>query len=135
MFRPRKRKRTNEIPTASLSDMAFIMLFFFLSTTTFDMKNGLGLVLPGPTTDDTVRARITDENLTRINISEDGVIAIDNEIYTLYALENKARHLVNINPEMVFMLRTHRQSQYVNMVEVLDRLRLAGAERINLSTN
>lgn len=44
----RKRKQLGGIPTASLSDVAFLLLIFFLTTTKFDIKKGLGLVLPPP---------------------------------------------------------------------------------------
>jgi len=136
MFRPKRRKIQAGVPSASMADCAFLMLFFFLSTTKFDQKYGLGIVLPGPVTEDAQRARIEDRNLTRILIRADGVVAInDNEIVTLPELEAKVRILVRENPQMVFMLRTDRQSRYVHMVDVLDRLRVAGAQRINLSTN
>ena len=118
-----------------MADIAFVLLFFFLSTTKFDQKYGLGIVLPGPTTDETERVRLRDENLTRILVSRDGVVAVNNEVLTLHELEARARFLLRENPQMVFNLRTDRQSRYVYMIEVLDRLRLAGAQRINLSTN
>ena len=135
MFRPRKKRSMDGIPTASMSDVAFLLLIFFLSTTKFDMKNGLGLVLPAASTEDTQRVRLLDENLTRILVSRDGQVAINNEMISLQDLEVKVRTIVTQNPEMVFMLRTDRQSRYVNMIDVLDRLRVAGAQRINLSTN
>jgi len=135
MFRPRKKRSMDGIPTSSMSDVAFLLLIFFLSTTKFDMKNGLGLVLPAASTEDTQRVRLLDENLTRILVSRDGQVAINNEMISLQDLEVKVRTIVTQNPEMVFMLRTDRQSRYVNMIDVLDRLRVAGAQRINLSTN
>ena len=135
MFRPRKKKNEDGIPTASMADVAFLLLIFFLSTTRFDMKNGLGIVLPGPATEETERVRLRDENLTRILINREGQVALNNEVVSLQELETRVRQLVIQNPEMVFMLRTDRQSRYENMVNVLDRLRIAGAERINLSTN
>jgi len=135
MFRPKRRKIQSGVPSASLADIAFVMLFFFLSTTKFDQKYGLGIVLPGPTTDEMERVRLRDENLTRILVSRDGVVAVNNEILTLHELEARVRFLNRENPQMVFSLRTDRQSRYVYMIEVLDRLRLAGAQRINLSTN
>jgi biopolymer transport protein ExbD len=135
MFRPRKKRVQAGISTASLADMAFIMLFFFISTTKFDVKKGLGIVLPGPSSPETERVRLLDENLTRILVNRDGDVAMNNEIVSLQELESKVRITVRQNPKMVFMLRTDRQSRYVHMVEVLDRLRVAGAERINLSTN
>jgi biopolymer transport protein ExbD len=135
MFRPKKRKIQAGVPSAAMADCAFLMLFFFLSTTKFDQKYGLGIVLPAPTTDETQRVRIMDENLTRILINRDGIVAMNNEIVTLQELETRVKRSVTQNPEMVFVLRTDRQSKYVHMVDVLDRLRAAGAQRINLSTN
>jgi len=135
MFRPRKKRVEDGIPTASMADVAFLLLIFFLSTTRFDMKNGLGIVLPGPSTDDTQRVRLLDDNLTRILVNREGQVALNNEVVSLSELEQRVRQLVIQNPEMVFMLRTDRQSKYVSMIDVLDRLRIAGAERINLSTN
>jgi len=135
MFRPKRRKIQAGVPSASLADIAFVMLFFFLSTTKFDQKYGLGIVLPGPTTDETQRVRLLDDNLTRILVSREGVIAVNNEVLSLSELEARVRFLVRENPQMVFSLRTDRQSRYVHMIDVLDRLRLAGAQRINLSTN
>jgi len=132
----RKRKRLEAgISSASLGDMAFIMLFFFISTTKFDVKKGLGIILPGPSTAETQRVRIQADNLTRILINSDGKVAINNEIVTLHELEGRVRTIVRENPEMVFTLRADRQSKYVNMYEVFDRMLVAGAERVNLSTN
>jgi len=135
MFRPKRRKIQAGVPSASLADIAFVLLFFFLSTTKFDQKYGLGIVLPGPTAEDTQRVRLRDENLTRINVNREGLVQINGESVTLPELETRVRALVRENSQMVFMLRTDRQSRYVHMVDVLDRLRLAGAQRINLSTN
>jgi len=135
MFRPKKKRMSADISSASLGDMAFIMLFFFISTTKFDVKKGLGIILPAPSTQQTQKARIIDENLTRININDQGLIEMDGEIVTMIQLEGIARAKVRNNPEMVFMLKSSRFAHYNNMVETLDRLRVAGAERINLSTN
>ena len=41
-----RRFKGGEIPTASMADIAFLLLIFFLVTTTIDMDKGLGLVLP-----------------------------------------------------------------------------------------
>ncbi len=69
----RKRKNLGGIPTTSTSDISFLLLVFFLSTTTFDIKKGLGLVLP-PASDPTQqKAKIKDENLTKVWINKDGL--------------------------------------------------------------
>ncbi|MBP7563873.1 MAG: biopolymer transporter ExbD [Candidatus Cloacimonetes bacterium] len=135
MLRPKKKRVLGGIPTASMSDVAFLLLIFFLSTTKFDMKYGLGLVLPAPTTEETVKVKLKDNNLTKIMINKDGQVAVNEQIVPVEQLRDKITLMVKNNPDMVIMLKTDRQSNYNNMINVLDQLRLAGAEKINLSTN
>jgi len=135
MFRPKKKKISAEVPSSAMADVAFLMLFFFLCTTKFDQKYGLGIVLPELPKEEQEIVKLKDENLTRILISTEGQVTINGEPITLNDLEAQVRTTVIQNPLMVFMLRTDRQSKYVNMVDVLDRLRLAGATKISLSTN
>ncbi|MCB5250441.1 MAG: biopolymer transporter ExbD [Candidatus Cloacimonadales bacterium] len=135
MLRPRKKRDMGGIPTSSMSDVAFLLLIFFLSTTKFDMKYGLGLVLPAPSTEETVKVRLKEDNLTRVMIDREGRIAVNDDIVPFEEVRDKIRSLVKDNPDMVISLKTDRQSNYNNMIIVLDQLRLAGAEKINLSTN
>ena len=49
----KKKKRAGaEIPTSSMADIAFLLLIFFLVTTTIDVDTGIGMTLP-PEPDDT----------------------------------------------------------------------------------
>ncbi|HCN24037.1 MAG TPA: biopolymer transporter ExbD, partial [Candidatus Marinimicrobia bacterium] len=46
MGKIKRRFKGGEIPTSSMADIAFLLLIFFLVTTTIDIDKGLGLVLP-----------------------------------------------------------------------------------------
>ncbi len=135
----RKRKNLGGIPTASMSDVAFLLLVFFLSTTKFDIKRGLGLVLPPASEQADKRVRLKDENITKVWIDSEGQITvisggIDEQV-SMNQLEAKIRKIVKGNPDMVISLKTDRKSKYQNMVIALDKLQAAGAEKISLSTN
>ena len=43
-----RRFKGGEIPTSSMADIAFLLLIFFLVTTTIDTDKGLGIILPPP---------------------------------------------------------------------------------------
>lgn len=135
----RKRKDLGGIPTASMSDVAFLLLVFFLSTTKFDIKKGLGIVLPAVSSDTQKKVKLKDDNLTKIWIDKDGKITLksgENErIVPINELEKTVRQIVNANPDMVISLKTDRKSKYQYMVKALDKLQAAGAEKISLSTN
>lgn len=137
----RKKRDLGGIPTSSMSDVAFLLLVFFLSTTKFDIKKGLGLVLPAmaKNQDNVKRAKIKDDNLTKITIKNDGSIFVKTvdaeEQVQMKEIEAKVKRIVTANPDMVISLKTERQAKYDYMVQVLDRLQAAGAEKISLSTN
>ncbi len=135
----RKRKDMGGIPTASMSDVAFLLLVFFLSTTKFDVKKGLGINLPPASQNADTRVKLNPKNITKVWIDAEGIITVktfdSEEIVPLNKLEMKVKKLVYGNSEMVVSLKTDRKSKYQNMVQALDKLQAAGAEKISLSTN
>ncbi len=135
----RKRKDLGGIPTSSMSDVAFLLLIFFLSTTKFDIKKGLGIVLPAASDNTTKKVRLKNENLTKIWIDKDGIITLksggNEQVVPMNKLQQTIHQIVTNNPDMVISLKTDRKSKYHYMVEVLDKLQASGAEKISLSTN
>lgn len=139
----RKKRDMGGIPTASMSDISFCLLVFFLATTTFDIKKGLGIVLP-PASDSSqeeTTVKLNQKNITKIGISEDGSIALKIgeadaiENFPVLELENKIRGIVTNNPDMVISIKTNRLSKYSSMIAALDQVQASGAEKISLSTN
>jgi biopolymer transport protein ExbD len=134
----RKRKQLGGIPTASLSDVAFLLLVFFLTTTKFDIKKGLGIVLPpaaDPSQTEIQKVKVKEENITRIFINDQGRIQLDEKDIAIQNIESTIRKIVTEKPEQVISLKSSRFSRYEVMVTVLDKLQAAGAEKISLSTN
>jgi biopolymer transport protein ExbD len=135
----RKRKDLGGIPTASMSDVAFLLLVFFLSTTKFDIIKGLGIVLPAASDGTQKKVRLKDDNLTKIWIDKDGKITMksggEERSVPINELQKTIHNIVTQNPDMVISLKTDRKSKYQYMVQALDKLQAAGAEKISLSTN
>jgi len=135
----RKRKKMGEIPTSSTSDVAFLLLVFFLSTTKFDIKKGLGLVLPPAASNAEKKVKLKNDNLTKVLIKNDGSIRLkapnSEEDINFSQLKAKIKALVKDNHKMVISLTTQRNAKYDYMVQALDYIQDAGATKISLSTN
>ncbi|HPV14286.1 MAG TPA: biopolymer transporter ExbD [Candidatus Cloacimonadota bacterium] len=139
----RKRKGGVSIPTASTGDIAFLLIIFFMSTTKFDVKEGLKLVLPAmaPDSESAVKAetiQLGEDKMTRLQILEDGSIILNKEAARRIEdaeldviIQNKLR----VNQDMIFRVITDRNAQYNDMIRVVDRLKAQKAEKISLSTN
>ncbi|MBM4403086.1 MAG: biopolymer transporter ExbD [Candidatus Cloacimonetes bacterium] len=137
----RKRKSKAEIPTASMSDIAFLLIIFFMATTKFDVKEGIRMVLPQAAPDDAQKTEtitLTEKEMTRIQITPTGLIAINNDApadIDTRRLDAIISQKLNENGEMIFRVITDRDAKYNDMIRVVDRLKAANVEKISLSTN
>jgi biopolymer transport protein ExbD len=139
----KKKKRPGaEIPTSSMSDIAFLLLIFFLTTTKFDTKQGVGLVLPKPVDPDSKEnIKLNKKNLARIMVSANGATGIavgettSIDPIEVNQIQFKVKQLITQNPNMVVSIITDRQGKYQYMIQVLEQVRMAGAEKISLATN
>jgi biopolymer transport protein ExbD len=137
----KKKRPPAEIPTASMSDIAFLLLIFFLTTTKFDNKIGIGLVLPPPPDPNAPEFHLDKNNMTRILIGRDGTTVLNIGASAqitpidISQISSRVKQLISSNPKMVITIITDRRSNYSDMIKVLEQVRLAGAEKISLAAN
>jgi biopolymer transport protein ExbD len=137
----RKRKGKAEIPTSSMSDIAFLLIIFFMATTKFDVKEGIKLVLPAAAPESSAQAetiQLGDDKMTRFQINADGSIAINKDGARKIdnaELDSIIQQKLRVNDQMIFKVITDREAQYNEMIRVVDRLKAQKAEKISLSTN
>ena len=72
-----QRKKT-EINSSSMADIAFLLLIFFLVTTTIQTNQGLNVTLP-PHSDEPPKAKFNDRNLFKVHINSVNKILIEEE--------------------------------------------------------
>jgi len=131
----RKSRVSDEIPTASMADIAFLLLIFFLVTTVFSEERGLGIVLPEKQTEE---VEINPKNIVTFYVVGDGVVELrrgdspDKQTLNVSQVEAVARQELGANPQLVISVKTAPEANYVDMVDTLDELHLAGATRISL---
>jgi len=138
----RKRKGKASIPTASTADIAFLLIVFFMSTTKFDVKEGIKLVLPAMAPDSAEgkaeTIQLGEDKMTRLQILEDGTIILNKEAARRIEdaeLDAIIQQKLRQNQDMIFRVITDRNAKYDDMIRVVDRLKAQKAEKISLSTN
>jgi biopolymer transport protein ExbD len=136
----RKRKGKTEIPTSSMSDIAFLLIIFFMATTKFDVKEGIKLVLPQATEEQegSQTLTLTEKEMTRFQIVPDGTVAVNKDNprrFDAATLDALIKTKLRENPQMIFKVITDRDAKYEHMIFVVDRLKAQKAEKISLSTN
>jgi biopolymer transport protein ExbD len=124
-----KKIKGAEIPTASMADIAFLLLIFFMVTTVFANEVGLQIMLP----EKGAEVKVRSENIQRIYVEEKGEVRINGEAVNQDELVDEVKRILAENPKAIFSIKTHPDAQYQYMVKALDKLRLANAERYSLA--
>jgi biopolymer transport protein ExbD len=128
----RQKRAEPEIPTASMADIAFLLIIFFLVTTSFNQEMGLGLTLP-PLSDQAEQVQVRQKNILNIWVNAVGEILLGEEIVSLQQVEPEVRRRIQENPLLIISLKTDRETNYDDFIAVLDQLKKANVGKISLA--
>ncbi len=135
MLIKRKNKIDAEIPSASMADIAFLLLVFFLTTTVFNEEKGLELLLPESKAQE---VQVSQKNMLHIIVNPDGRITLkkgknpEEQPIPVDGLAERMRQEITLNPKIIAAVKTNPDATYDQMVQVLDELQQAEASRISL---
>ena len=125
----RKEQSVNNIDVSPLIDMVFILLIFFMVTTTFvkDMK----LDLDRPTA---ASASLLDEKVIRVYIDNNRDVFIDNQPIKIWAIQSKLRDLLRSSTSKAVLVVSDTDIPVESLIDVIDECKLSGAKDVAVST-
>mgnify|MGYP002525946802 FL=1 len=129
MGKIKRRFRGGEIPTSSMADIAFLLLIFFLVTTTIDIDKGLGLVLPAE--GETIE--IKKKNILNCLINSSGMVLLGGEPVKLKDVSRIVKEKLRENNKLIISVKTHERTHYKDYVAIIDQLKIANATRISIA--
>jgi biopolymer transport protein ExbD len=129
----RKSKAASEIPSSSLADMAFLLLIFFMVTTTFRKEEDRDVVFPEA--EATEKLEQPRKDVLHVYVEADGAIYINDQQYATDQVSNVIAPMYAENTAMVVMLRSDRDASYTQIDQILKELQAAGAVRVSFYTN
>ena len=129
MGKIKRRFKGGEIPTTSMADIAFLLLIFFLVTTTIAIDKGLGLVLPAE--GETIE--IKKKNILNCLINSSGMVLLGGEPVNLKDVSRIVKEKLRENNKLIISVKTHEKTRYKDYVAIIDQLKIADATRISIA--
>jgi len=121
----KKRPRLQvEIPTASMADVAFLILIFFMIAATFTSTRGLDLGFPEETDDP-----VEPIESVLVKVGAGGGLTVDGRPMPLGGLLSYLEPILTADPDKPVIVQTDPAAPYGAMIDVLDELRLGERRR------
>ena len=132
MKKIKRMKVDEEIPSSSMSDIAFLLLVFFIATTIFNVEEGLTLILPPK--DAGTAKKVSRKNVMVIHSDANGTVFVDNEMWpNVHRLHEEVQKRFDENDKLVISLESHPDSEYRVMIDILDEVKKANLEVLRMS--
>ncbi len=128
----RKADVTAGIPTASLPDIVFMLLIFFMVSTVFKESSGLPVVLPDARKIEKLQGK---RNIAVIWADRSGNISIDDRLVEVNAIRNLVYNKVAdpLHPMKLVSLRIDKEVKMGNVTDIQEELREVGGTALNIN--
>lgn len=92
----KKKRKMPSLNTTSTADISFMLLIFFLVTTSMDTDRGLGRTLPKPPEDEEQQNEIDvkERNLLNIRVNKDNYLMIGDDFVSLSDVKPRAKEFI-----------------------------------------
>ncbi|KJS30117.1 MAG: biopolymer transporter ExbD [Desulfatitalea sp. BRH_c12] len=126
----RNNRRSSELNMAPLIDMVFILLIFFLVTTSFVKETGIEVSRP-------TAATVTGQSTATILIGIDpgNRIFMEHREIDVRAVRANVERALAENPEAAVVVVADRASSTGTAIQVMDGCRMAGAQNVSLAAS
>jgi biopolymer transport protein ExbD len=115
---PAARPRKQDRPQVAPGDVIFLAAVFLAICAVFATVEGLSLELPGGS------------GVLVVAASPDGHLAVDGRPASMESVESAVQSALALNPKVLVVVRRDSNANHALMIDLLNRLRQAGAARI-----
>jgi biopolymer transport protein ExbD len=133
----RAKKQSTKIDMTPMVDLAFLLLTFFILTSTFNKPKTMEVTMPDKVTDEKEQTKINENDILNL------VLAKDDKIYwwigltppaelTNYSKTGVRKILMEhnkANPKLMVLIKPQDDSRYNNMVDILDEMDITATKR------
>lgn len=114
---------------ASLTDIVLLLLIFFLLASTYIIQPGVKVELPT-----SVTAQVVEEKSIVVSVTKEGTVWVNEERSSVEGMGALLRRLIISGGAQTVIFRADRNIPFQLAVQVMDRIRAAGGEKILIAT-
>ena len=127
----RKTNTSSEISTASLPDIIFMLLIFFMVTTVMREFEGLDVILPRAKTIEKLESK---RHTSYIWATKGGLVSVDDKIVNITGLADVMFQKITNDPKLTVSLKSDENSLMKTISDIHTELRKADALKLNYSS-
>lgn len=138
----RSKKSSNKIDMTPMVDLAFLLLTFFMLTTTFAKPQVMDITMPVKDPNEEVQTPVKASNALTIILGEDdklyyyeGLLSPNDPEPELVKSDYSSKGIRQVllrlraNPDLVVMIKPHEESRYNNVVDILDEMAITNIKK------
>ena len=127
----RKTKVSSDIPTASMPDIIFMLLIFFMVTTVLREYSGLPVDLPKAKRIEKLKSK---RHTSHIWVSKEGLISIQDKLHSVENVRHVMYDIRAADPLLTVSLKADKSAKMGLISNIHNELRKADALKLNYST-
>lgn len=135
MIKIRRKKKSAEVNSSSMADIAFLLFIFFLITTTITSFKGVELMMPAPKDDSEPPKALEEKNVFKVLLNSEDRLLVEDQPYELSNLKSFVKRFItnegknpnlSVSPKKAIVsFRVDRGTSYKEYVAVLNELEAA----------
>ncbi len=119
----------SHLDIAPLIDIVFLLLVFFMLTSTFLVPEAIELELP-----ESSSATATENRPIVVAFNRAGELALNGKTIQLSELGNAIKPLIADDSELTITLKSDAQTEVQQLLAIMDEIRAAGGHNVALAT-
>jgi biopolymer transport protein ExbD len=125
----RRVRHQNMVPTASMADIAMLLLIFFMSTTIIRAHDSGQVRLPGATAGEA----LLEETSVRVALGPRGAVTLNDAPIPLGAVGASLGGKLRRNPDLLISIHADGRAPYGTVALLIEQLKIARAPRVALA--
>lgn len=123
----RKGERDEGIDISPLIDVVFILLIFFMVSTTFVRNLEVDIERPSARS-----AQTADIRAIRVSLTRSGQVMVEGQEVNPWMVQDRVRAISLAHPERPVLITADEEAPTGKLIDVVDQCRLAGAKNVGV---